>query len=137
MSPVRSFLPAWADGLKRGCGGQQGWRSQDRAALDSGLEMWNPKSQGGSSPPVAPAAGWPAGPASAALQKEKQPKRRTPPAEAAGLRALPLEPGLQIPRTLHLPISAKREVQAPPNRGGSRRGAPAGQAPGPSFWPPN
>lgn len=37
MSPVRSFLPAWADGLKRGCGGQQGWRrSQDRAALDSG-----------------------------------------------------------------------------------------------------
>lgn len=66
MSPVRSFLPAWADGLKRGCGGQQGWRSQDRAALDWGLGVWIPEKQGGSSPPVAPAAGRPGRPASAA-----------------------------------------------------------------------
>lgn len=57
------------------------------------------------------------------LQKEKQPKRRTPPAQAAGLRALPLEPGLQIPRTLHLPISGGREVQALLNRRNSESGA--------------
>jgi len=57
------------------------------------------------------------------LQKEKQPKRRTPPGQAAGLRALPLEPGLQIPRTLHLPISGGREVQALLNRRNSESGA--------------
>lgn len=70
------------------------------------------------------------------LQREKRPKRRTPPAQAAGLRALLLEPGFRVPRTLHLLVSARREAQSPLNRR-TRRRATGGPAPGPSFWPPN
>lgn len=67
MSPLRGFLPVWADGLKRGCGGLEKKSRQGRTGR--GLGVWIPKNQDGSSPPspcVAPAAGRPGGPANAA-----------------------------------------------------------------------
>ena len=91
MSPVRSFLPVWADGLKRGCGGQQGWISQDWAALDAGWGSGFQRTRTGALHPH-PASPLPLGGREdqpmRLLQREKRPKRRTPPAQAAGLRAL-------------------------------------------------
>ena len=133
MSPVRSLLPGWADGLNRGCGGQQGWRSQDRAALDSGLGIWNPKNQGGSSPPVAPAAGWPGGPASAASPEGEAAKAKD--ATRSGCRPA----GSSARAWASNPANA-----SPPDLRGAGGSGPTEQEelgerrqPGPSFWPPN
>lgn len=137
MSPVRSFLPAWADGLKRGVAASRAGGSQDRAALDWGLGVWIPEKQGGSSPPVAPAAGRPGRRPRCGFSRGEAAKAKD--ATSSGCRpagpsarAWASNPANASPPDLH----GAGGSEYPLSRGGTRRGAPAGPFPGPSFWPP-